>query len=251
MTDQPRTDQAGADPAEPGVETVEALVRTQLAKALGGRRGMVEAAAPTIVFTVLWLTTRDLQVALGVSVAVAALMLVARLAQRTTVQYCLNAIFGIGIGWVFVTISARQGGSADDQALAYFLPGLIYNAGFSVVLALSCLVGWPLVGFMVGSVTGDVTAWHRDKQVVRLCSTLTWLLAIPCVVRLLVQAPVWFGGKSGAIEADSAVAALGILKIAMGWPLQLLALAAMSWLLGRNHTPLQQGQAVSPASGRG
>jgi Protein of unknown function (DUF3159) len=238
VTDQPRTDQAGADPAEPGVETVEALVRTQLAKALGGRRGMVEAAAPTIVFTVLWLTTRDLQVALGVSVAVAALMLVARLAQRTTVQYCLNAIFGIGIGWVFVTISARQGGSADDQALAYFLPGLIYNAGYSVVLALSCLVGWPLVGFMVGSVTGDVTAWHRDKQVVRLCSTLTWLLAIPCVVRLLVQAPVWFGGKSGAIEADSAVAALGILKIALGWPLQLLALLAMVWVLSRNHTPM-------------
>jgi len=154
------------------------------------------------------------------------------------VQYCLNAIFGIGIGWVFVTISARQGGSADDQALAYFLPGLIYNAGYSVVLAVTCLVGWPLVGFMVGSVTGDVTAWHQDKQVVRLCGLLTWLLAIPCVIRVLVQAPIWFGGKSGAIEADSAVAALGILKIALGWPLQLLALLAMVWVLSRNHTPV-------------
>jgi hypothetical protein len=37
------------------------------------------------------------------------------------------------------------------------------------------------------------------------------------------------------------VAALGVLKIAMGWPLQLAALAGMSWLLGRNHTPLQTG----------
>ena len=54
-----------------------------------------------------------------------------------------------------------------------------------------------------------------------------------------------------ARSLDHYVALLGVLKIAMGWPLQLLALAAMSWLLGRNHTPLQQGQAVSPASGRG
>ncbi|WP_309504254.1 MULTISPECIES: DUF3159 domain-containing protein [Nocardioides] len=223
---------------EADVETVEALVRTQLAKALGGRRGMVEAAVPTIVFTVLWLTTRELQLALAVSIGAAVLLLVARIVQRSTVQYCVNAIFGIGIGWVFVTISARQGGSADDQALAYFLPGIIYNAGYSLVLALTCLVGWPLVGFMVGSVTGDVTAWHHDKQVVRLCAILTWLLAIPCVIRVLVQAPIWFGGRSGAIDADSAVAALGILKIGLGWPLQLLALLAMAWVLSRNHTPM-------------
>ncbi|MBA2952444.1 DUF3159 domain-containing protein [Nocardioides sp. MAH-18] len=199
---------------------------------------MVEAAVPTIVFTVLWLTTRELQLALAVSIGAAVLLLVARIVQRSTVQYCVNAIFGIGIGWVFVTISARQGGSADDQALAYFLPGIIYNAGYSLVLALTCLVGWPLVGFMVGSVTGDVTAWHHDKQVVRLCAILTWLLAIPCVIRVLVQAPIWFGGRSGAIDADSAVAALGILKIGLGWPLQLLALLAMAWVLSRNHTPM-------------
>ena len=222
-----------------GVETVEAVVRTQMAKALGGRRGMVEAAVPTIVFTVLWLTMRDLTLALTVSVAAAVVLLIARLVQRSTVQFCLNARFGIGIGWLFVTISARQGGSEDDQALAYFLPGIIYNAGYSVVLALTCLVGWPLVGFMVGSVTGDPTAWHRDKQVVRLCSLVTWLLALPCVIRVLVQAPIWFAGKSGAVHADSAVAALGVLKIAMGWPLQLLALLTMAWVLSRNQTPVQ------------
>lgn len=244
---QPHPDTGSGAGHEADVETVEALVRGQLAKALGGRRGMVEAAVPTIVFTVLWLTTRELQLALGLSIGAAVLLLVARIVQRSTVQYCLNAIFGIGIGWVFVTISARQGGSEDDQALAYFLPGIIYNAGYSVVLALTCLIGWPLVGFMVGSVTGDVTGWRDDKQVVRLCSLLTWLLAIPCVLRVLVQAPVWFGGKSGAIDADSAVAALGILKIALGWPLQLLALLAMVWVLSRNHTPVSTAPRESSA----
>ncbi|GGO69240.1 DUF3159 domain-containing protein [Nocardioides deserti] len=223
---------------QPTVETVESVVRAQLAKALGGRRGMVEAAVPTILFTALWLTTRELVLALTISVAAAVAMLVVRLVQRSTVQFALNALFGIGIGWLFVRLAASRGGSEDEQALAYFLPGILYNGGYTVVLALTCLVGWPLVGFMVGSVTGDPTAWHDDRQVVRLCSTLTWLLVVPCFLRVVVQAPLWLAGNSGAMDADTVVATLGILKIALGWPLQLAALAGMAWVLGRDRTPV-------------
>jgi hypothetical protein len=235
------TDQPVVGPTEDidAVETVEAVVRAQMSKALGGRRGMIEAAVPTIVFTVLWLTTRELSIALGVSLLAAVALLVARLVQRSTVQFCLNAIFGIGIGWLFITISAGRGGSADDQALAYFLPGIIYNAGYSVLLAFTCLIGWPLVGFMVGSVTGDPTGWHRDRQVVKLCSRLTWVLVAPCVLRVAIQAPIWLSAKSGTMDADTAVAILGVAKIVMGWPLQLAALALMVWLLARNRTPVQ------------
>lgn len=222
----------------PTVDTVESVVRAQISRALGGRRGMVEAAVPTLIFTIVWLTTKELRYALGASVTVAVVLLAARVVQRSTVQFCLNALFGIGIGWLFVTISARQGGSADDQALAYFLPGILYNAGYTVVLALSCLVGWPLVGFMVGSVTGDPTAWHRDRQIVRLCAQLTWLLAVPCLLRVVAQAPIWLAGHAGSMDPDRAVALLGVLKIAMGWPLQLAALGAMAWLLTRNKTPV-------------
>lgn len=219
--------------------TVEEVVRGQLSKALGGRRGMVEAALPTLAFTALWLTTRELQVALLVSVGAALVLLAVRLVQRSTVQFVVNALFGIGIGWFFVRLAASRGGSEDEQALAYFLPGLLYNGGYAVVMALTCLVGWPLVGFMVGSVTGEVTAWHEDRQVVRLCTTLTWLLAVPCVLRVALQAPLWLGGWSGSIDIDFAIAALGILKVALGWPLQLAALGAMLWVLGRNRTPVQ------------
>lgn len=220
------------------VDTVEAVVRAQLSKALGGRRGMVEAAVPTLIFTVMWLATRELRLALVVSVAAAVALLVVRLVQRSTVQFVVNALVGIGVGWLFVSMSARNGGDANDQALAYFLPGIIYNSAYTVVLAATCLVRWPLVGFMVGSVTGDPTAWHRDSQVVRLCTRLTWLLVLPCLLRVLVQAPLWLGGHSGAVDADAAVAALGVLKIVLGWPLQLAALGAMAWLLSRNRTPV-------------
>jgi hypothetical protein len=237
------TDHPVSEPGAASVESVEAVVRAQMSKALGGRRGMVEAAVPTILFTVLWLSTRELRLALAVSVAAAVALLVVRLVQRSTVQFCLNALVGIGIGWLFVAISASRGGSEDDQALAYFLPGIIYNSAYTVLLALSCVVRWPLVGFMVGSVTGDPTAWHRDRQVVRLCTLLTWLLTVPCLIRVVVQAPLWLAGNSGTIDAGSVVAALGILKIAMGWPLQLAALAAMVWVLARDRTP------IDPADG--
>ena len=231
--------EAAHEPVTPSVATVEEVVRAQLSKALGGRRGMLEAAVPTLMFTVLWLTTRELPIALGVSIAAAAVTLVVRLVQRSSPQFALNAIFGIGIGWLFVRLAASRGGSEDEQALAYFLPGLLYNGGYSVALALSCLVGWPLVGFMVGSVTGDPTAWHSSRQVVRLCTLLTWLLAVPCIVRVVAQAPVWFAGNSGAMDADTAVAILGVLKIALGWPLQLAALGSMVWVLSRNATPVE------------
>jgi hypothetical protein len=164
---------------------------------------------------------------------------VIRLVHRSTVQFVMNSLVGIGIGAFFAWRSARGGGNADDQALAYFLPGLIYNGGYAGLMVLSNLVRWPVVGFMVGSVAGDPTEWHRDAQVVRLCRNLTWVLATPCVARVLVQLPIYLAGKA-ADDAGPMVAALGLTKIAMGWPLQLLALAGMAWLLARNGTPVRQ-----------
>jgi len=223
-----------------GTDTVESVVRAQLSKALGGKRGMFEAAVPTIAFTVLFLTLHDLRLAVMLSLGCALVLLVARLAQRSTPQFVLNSLVGIGIGALFAWRAARGGGDAGDQALAYFLPGILYNAGYAVVMVLTIVARWPVVGFMVGSVTGDPTAWHSDRAVVRLCSQLTWLLVLPCILRVAVQAPMYFAGRNGWWGDSAAVAALGTAKLVMGWPLQVAALAAMAWLLSRNRTPVQE-----------
>ena len=221
-----------------GAATVEEVVRAQLASALGGRRGMLEAAVPTLIFTLTFLTTKELRLAITVSVAAALVLLVIRVVHRSTIQFVVNSLVGIGIGAFFAWRSAQGGGSADEQALAYFLPGIIYNGGYAGLMVLSNLVRWPLVGFMVGSVAGDPTEWHRDPQVVRLCRNLTWMLAAPCVVRLLVQLPIWLAGRA-ADDPTPMIAALGVSKVVMGWPLQILGLAGMAWLLARNRTPVR------------
>lgn len=218
-------------------ETVESVVRMQLAKALGGKRGMLEAAVPTLAFTITYLSTKDLRTALVLSVSAALVLLVVRIVQRSTPQFVINSLIGIGIGALFAYRSAQGGGDASDNALAYFLPGLIYNAGYAVVMTFTILVGWPVVGFMVGSVAGDPTAWHRDAQIVRLCRNLTWMLVAPCVIRVAVQLPIYLGGRA-ADDAGPYIAALGVSKILMGWPLQLAALGGMVWLLARDRTPV-------------
>lgn len=209
--------------ATPDVETVEQVVRQQLAKALGGVRGMLEAAVPTIGFTVTYVVANQVRLAVGVGIALALVLLVVRLVQRQTPQFVINSLIGIAIAAVF----ALRSGEARDA----FLPGILYNGAYAVVLVATIVIGWPLVGFIIGSVTGDPTAWHRDRRIVRLCRTLTWLLAIPCVLRVVVQYPLW--------SADL-VGWLGTAKVLMGWPLQVAALAAMAYVLGRNHTPVSE-----------
>jgi hypothetical protein len=214
-------------PAAVSYETVEQLVRARLAQALGGRRGMVEGAVPTIAFTVTWIASHDLRLSLGLGAGLAVVLLAVRLAQRQTPQFVLNSLFGIGIASLF----ALRSGEAQDA----FLPGIIYNAVYSALLVGSVLLRWPLLGFLIGSVTGDPTGWRADPGLVRLCSRLTLVLAVPCVLRVAVQYPLWLGG-------EEMVAWLGAAKIALGWPLQVAALAAMVWLLSRNHTPLAPAQ---------
>ena len=227
-----------AEPLRPTVLTVEAVVRHQMAKSLGGRRGMLEAGVPSIVFTILWLTTKELQLSLVAAGALAVAALVLRLVQRSTTQYVWNAIVGIAIGYLFVRLAAHSGGSQTDQALAYFLPGILISGVESIGIALSCLVRWPLVGFMVGSAMGDPVGWHDDDQIVRLCTRLTWLLVAPGAIGASSEGVFWLLGHTGAMSGSTAVGIIAFLRYAVVWPIRIASWALMIWLLARNATPI-------------
>ena len=185
------------------------------------------------------------------SLAIAGLALVVRLLQKSSTQYVFNAIFGIGIGWVFVRWAESSGGSESDQALAFFLPGILLSLGYTVVFGTSCLVGWPVLGFMLGAATEDPIGWHKNKQVVRLCSRLTWVMLIPGAIGVLGQGPIWLLGHYDTIDPDVAVVIILVLRTGLGWALRIGSWALMIWLLARNATPIRgagpgSGLTVSP-----
>jgi len=219
-----------SEPREANVATVEQVVRQRLAEAFGGARGIVEAAVPTITFTLCYLTTRELRMSLIIASALTAVLLIVRVVQRSNPQFVINALVGIGIAALF----ASRSGEARDV----FLPGIIYNAGYAVVLVATVVIGWPAIGVMIGALVGDLTGWRRDPGMRKLCNRLTLLFALPCVLRVLVQYPLYLSDQIGW---------LGTSKVVMGWPLQIATLAAMVWLLSRNSTPVAEVEDETPA----
>ncbi|MCP2335869.1 DUF3159 domain-containing protein [Actinomadura rupiterrae] len=214
--------------AEPVVfETVEEVIRAQLTKVFGGRRGVLEGAVPTIAFTVGWIVTHDLKPSLYVGVGSALVLLAARLVQRSTPQFVLNSLVGIAIAAFF----ALRSGKAQDA----FLPGMLYSGGVSLVMLLSIVTRWPFVGFMIGAANpDDPLAWHKDRAMVRVCMRLSWLLMLPGVLKLAVQIPLYLSGQ---------VVALGVAKVVLGWPAYVAALGLALLMLMRTSTPLQRADA--------
>jgi hypothetical protein len=207
--------------------TVEEVIRHKLSQALGGKRGMAEGAIPTLGFTLTYILSKELKLALVVGAALAVVALVVRIVQKQPVQFVVNSMVGIAIAAAF----ALRSGKAEDV----FLPGIIYNAAYAALMTVSILVRWPVVGLMIGSVTGDLSGWRSNPGIVKLCSRLTWLLVLPCAIRVAVQYPLYLAGEVGW---------LGATKIALGWPLQIAALSAMAVLLARGRTPLAEPTAT-------
>lgn len=218
----------------PSAETVEQLIRHRLSTALGGWRGSIETALPTIAFIALWSWRQDLTLAVWSAVAVALALAVARIVQRSSLQHVLGAVLATALAAFF----AMRSGRAEDA----FLPGMLLSGAYLVGTLVSILVRWPVVGFLVGAgdprVAEDPFAWRRDAGMVRVCSRLTWVLVALYVVRLSIQVPLYLARQ---------VEALGVAKIVLGWPLWVAGVAVMGWLLVRGNTP-QEARTPAPDS---
>nr|WP_294694896.1 DUF3159 domain-containing protein [uncultured Friedmanniella sp.] len=225
---------AAAVPAAPGdgrppYRYVEELVRSELGKTLGGWRGMVESALPFVAFTIAWVLTRQLYPSLGAAFAVALVAALTRLLQRQSLRFVLNAVLPTAIA----ALVASRTGRAEDV----FLPGILYNGALALISVLSIVVRRPLLGFLVGAAIHDPTGWVRDRGLVRLSSRLTAVLAVPYLLRFVIQLPLFLAGE---------VVWLGVAKVVLGWPLLVAALFVLGLLLSRGRTPLEPAP-VEPA----
>ena len=206
---------------------VEDFVRYQLTQSLGGVRGMVEAALPFVAFTVTWVVSRSLYPALGAALGVAAVLALVRLAQRQSLRYVLTAVFPTAIA-AFV---ASRTGRAEDV----FLPGILYNGALALLSLFTVAVRRPLIGFVIGAAVGEPTGWAQDRGLVRMTSKLTLVLAVPYVLRFVIQLPLFLAGQ---------VVWLGVAKVVLGWPLLIAAIAVMGLLLSKGRTPMEDSALV-------
>jgi uncharacterized protein DUF3159 len=192
----------------------------QLADQLGGVRGLVESGIPVVVFVlanIVW----ALRPALIISVASALAIGGWRLARKQPIRHAINGIFGIAIGAVI----AWKTGSAKN----FYLPGILLSFGYGLALLASVAVRRPLVGWVWSLlVARGSTEWRANPRLVRAFSWLTVLWALTYLAKTLVQALVF-----QHTAANDPATALGILRLALGYPPYLLLIAITVWAIRR------------------
>lgn len=198
------------------------------AEAIGGWRGLIESAAPGIVYVVAVIFTDELYVPAISALAVIAVLVTIRLIQRGSIVQSLSGVIGVVIGAIW----AWRTGSDT----AYFAPKLWTNGVYLAGVLISMAARYPVAGVVMGFVHGTGTTWREDPAQMRRAQLATGVLAGMFALRLAVQVPLYLADQT---------AVLGTVNLAMGTPLFALTLWIV-WLLvrsvGRKPEPQDQPQ---------
>lgn len=195
--------------------TSDALTGSALLRAMGGIRGIVEAVLPGLLFLIGFTLFRQLVPAVIAACAVGVAFAVVRLCQR---QSILQSLAGLAATLLSAALALVNGRPTD-----FYLVGLWTNAAYFAALLLSTVVRWPLIGVVVGVLTGEGAAWRRNRAVRRVYTLTTLLWSVLFALRLAVQVPLYLMDSVGA---------LGTVHIVMGVPLYAPLLVA-TWLIIR------------------
>lgn len=184
--------------------------------AVGGWRTVAEGVASRVVFLVAYLVTGHVPTAALVAVGgVAALALVRVWADR---KYWSAAI-GLGM----VGASALLAGSTGN-AVDFYLPAVLMQSAQAVVYLASLLVGWPVVGLVVGAARGERFAWRRDRVLRRRYRLCTMVFAVKSGLAAAVMVPLYLSDQ---------VTALGIAATLLGGALAAGGCIYLCWRILR------------------
>ncbi|MFE7565080.1 DUF3159 domain-containing protein [Kitasatospora sp. NPDC057500] len=200
-------------------------------KAFGGVRGMIDMTLPGLVFIITYNITHKVPTAAWAALGLTVLFVVVRLLKRETVQHAFSGVFGVAISaWV-----SMKTGKAED----FYLPGLLWNVGYCVGLAVSALVRWPLIGIMLGPVTGEMFTWRKQNPGRLAAYTkATWAWVLIMGIKPVILFPLYFTHN---------VNLLGWLKVALGIPPLLLAMYVTWQILLKAPPPIKAQLDEEPA----
>jgi hypothetical protein len=201
---------------------------------LGGRRGAIESALPSVVFVTGYLLSgSQLAIGLVLALATAAVLAGLRLIRRENPVRVLGGLAAVGLAAV---VAARTGNAAD-----YFLPSLLANLASAGVWAFSILIGWPMLGIVLGFALGQKTRWRSDPDLLRAYGRASWIWAASFLVRAGVNLPLYV--------TDNLVG-LGLSRVLLGWPM-VLGVIALSWLVIRRSLPEDHPGIMHPRAAAG
>ncbi|MBK4346731.1 DUF3159 domain-containing protein [Lacisediminihabitans sp. G11-30] len=186
-----------------------------LLSAVGGVRGLIESILPGLVFLVLYTITKSVPLAVLVPVIVGAAFIVVRLVTRSPVMSAVIGLLLLAVSAVLALISGRA-----EQA---FIPGMVINASSVLVLLISIIVGWPLIGLIVGFLTNEGVEWKKDAAKRRVLYIATWMWLGLFALRLAVEVPLYLARQTEWLAGT---------KLVLGVPLYAVLLW-VTWLLVR------------------
>jgi hypothetical protein len=192
---------------------------------VGGPVGLVETVVPVAVFSTVYGVTTDLRTSLVAAIVPAVVVSVWRLSRRESLTTALSGLFAVGIG---AFIASRTGRASD-----FFWPSVIKNAAYGLAYGGSAVVGWPLIGLLLGYLLGEGTAWRRVPARKRAYQIATWLWCGMFMLRVVIQTPL--------LLADKTVL-LGAVNIFLGLPLFFLTIWA-TWMVVRRVPVVHQDPA--------
>ena len=212
------------NPVELIEDMEEDAEQKDLLSELGGPQGIADSSIPGLAFVIVYtIFGNDIQLSSIVAVALGAVIAGIRLIRGEQLRFAFSGFIGVAIA-AFI---ASRSGKAED----FFLPGLLFNAGYALVYLVSILIRWPLIGVLVGPLIGEGMTWRQDPEKVALYSKASWIWFGMFIVRLAVQLPLYLAG---------AVVALGVAKTAMGLPIFALTLWLTYLLLKGGGIDLKQ-----------
>lgn len=182
-----------------------------LLEQMGGVRGLIFASIPILTFVPLN-ALYGLDAAIWGAIGVAVAMFLYSFIRKENLQPAISGAIGVGIG---VLIAWRTG-----DARGYFLYGIITQAVYGSVLAVSALVRWPAVGVIWGFLQGRGQSWRKIARVRWWYALATWVWAGIFGFRFVLQTILYNNDEVGW---------LGAARIAMGWPLAIVGFLITIW----------------------
>lgn len=189
--------------------------RAAMVESIGGPRGMVDSALPTVAFVIVE-STVNLTSGIIAAIVVGVAIFVLRLVRGEPKQQAFSGLLAVAVAAFFA--------SRTKSSKGFFLPSILKNAALIVIGVVSVATRRPLAGYVMAGFDARYTDWRGHPATMRAANWATGVWILVYILRFGIQGALYLAGLSGWLAAAN---------IALGLPLFGLALLATLLIVRR------------------